>query len=478
MAGARDPKMVELLEIIGKLTARVDALEAENQRLQQENEALRSENDRLKKRIDELERKSKKYVAPYSREQPKAEPKPPGRHTGQGRFVSKQRPSREQVTRVVDVRLQNHCPCGGELRPFKTDFAFITALPAAPPQVTEYHLEVGRCEVCGRDVRATHPEVAADQRGASAHRLSAEVYCLAHSLHYDLGIPVRKVPEVLRLTTGLSISQSALTRDALRGTRKEGVLQQGYQQLRDDVQQQPYVHQDDTGWRVHGQPAWLQVFKTPQSVVYQIRTRHTHAQLQELVPATYTGTLCCDRFSTYDHVSLADVKQQKCLHHVIGSCKQALNVQLQQAGRGRAYPQKLLTDFHAALQLHQRFHEGYCTLLEYQRQGAVLTAQLETRLEQPCRSKENLRLQKGLVKHHQRGNLLRFLGDPSIEPTNNAAERALRPAVIARKVSQCSKTTAGSEAFAIFKSLTQTARLRGLDPFQTLLDHRRDQNTR
>jgi len=45
---------------------------------------------------------------------------------------------------------------------------------------------------------------------------------------------------------------------------------------------------------------------------------------------------------------------------------------------------------------------------------------------QPCRSKENLRLQKGLVKHHQRGNLLRFLGDPSIEPTNNAAKRALR----------------------------------------------------
>ncbi|WP_237724976.1 IS66 family transposase [Deinococcus alpinitundrae] len=261
-------------------------------------------------------------------------------------------------------------------------------------------------------------------------------------------------------------------------TRNASVLQRQYQQLRDDVQQQPYVHQDDTGWRIHGQPAWLQGFKTTQSVVYQIRTRHTHAQLQELVPNTYQGTLCCDRFSTYDPVSLSEVKQQKCLHHVIGSCKQALNVQLQQAGRGRAYPQKLLTDFHVALGLHQRFHLGYCTLLEYQRQGRELTAQIETRLDQPCRSKENLRLQKGLVKHHQRGNLLRFLDDPLIKPTNNAAERALRPAVIARKVSHCSKTTAGSEAFAIFKSLTQTARLRGLDPFQTLLDHRRDQNTR
>ncbi|WP_425387732.1 IS66 family transposase [Deinococcus peraridilitoris] len=65
-----------------------------------------------------------------------------------------------------------------------------------------------------------------------------------------------------------------------------------------------------------------------------------------------------------------------------------------------------------------------------------------------------------------------------MEPTNNAAERALRPAVIARKVSQCSKTTAGSQAFAIFKSLTQTARLLGLDPLQFLLDHPLSQNTR
>ena len=478
MAGERGLKTVEVPEVISTLTARVDALEVENGQLRQDNEQLRSQNDRLKKRIDELERKSKKYVAPFSRETPKADPKPPGRHTGQGLFVSKQRPTREQVTRVVDVKLQNRCECGGELRPFKTDFAFITALPAAPPQVTEYHLEVGRCEVCGRDVRARHPEVATDQRGASAHRLSDEVYCLAHSLHYDLGIPVRKVPEVLRLTTGLSVSQSALTRDALRVTRAGRVLQQEYQQLRDDVQKQPSVHQDDTGWRVHGQAAWLQVFKTAQSVVYQIRMRHTHAQLQELVPNTYQGTLCCDRFSTYDHGSLADVKQQKCLHHVISSCKQALVVQLQQAGRGRAYPPKLLAYFHVALGLHQRFHQGYCTLSEYQRQGAALTAQIETRLQQPCRSKENLRLQKSLVKHHQRGNLLRFLTDPSIEPTNNAAERALRPAVIARKVSQCSKTTAGSEAFAIFKSLTQTARLRGLTPFHTLLDHRKEQNTR
>ena len=85
---------------------------------------------------------------------------------------------------------------------------------------------------------------------------------------------------------------------------------------------------------------------------------------------------------------------------------------------------------------------------------------------------------RGIRKHHERGNLLRFLIDPQIAPTNNTAEQALRPAVIARKVSQCSKTIGGSEVFSIVKSVTQTPRLSALDPFQVLLDHRQQQNTR
>jgi len=57
--------------------------------------------------------------------------------------------------------------------------------------------------------------------------------------------------------------------------------------------------------------------------------------------------------------------------------------------------------------------------------------------------------------------LLRFLSPPYVEPTNNRAERLLRPAVIARKVSHCSKNQAGADAFATFASLAQTARKNG-----------------
>ena len=72
-------------------------------------------------------------------------------------------------------------------------------------------------------------------------------------------------------------------------------------------------------------------------------------------------------------------------------------------------------------------------------------------------------LQNELGWHDDRGNLLRFLDDPSIEPTNNRAERALRGAVIARKVSHCSKNAGGADAFSAFTSVIRTLARNGGD---------------
>jgi hypothetical protein len=58
--------------------------------------------------------------------------------------------------------------------------------------------------------------------------------------------------------------------------------------------------------------------------------------------------------------------------------------------------------------------------------------------ERALRDQDNQHLLKVLREYHQRGELLRFLE----EPTNNRVERALQPAVIARKVSSCSKNGA------------------------------------
>jgi hypothetical protein len=67
----------------------------------------------------------------------------------------------------------------------------------------------------------------------------------------------------------------------------------------------------------------------------------------------------------------------------------------------------------------------------------------------------------GIGKQNDKGRVFLFLEHPEVEPTNNCAERGLRPAVIARKVSQCSKNATGTRIYETMKSITATLVLRG-----------------
>ena len=147
--------------------------------------------------------------------------------------------------------------------------------------------------VCGHQVRGQHAEVAPDQYGATAHRFGERVMALAHALHDGLGLPVRRVPAVLRLLSGIRITQSAITQDALR--RLPGALGERYEQLRSSVAERPVVHTDDTGWRVGGEPAYLMAFETAEETVAQIRAQHRHDEVAEVIPPDYAGVMATDR---------------------------------------------------------------------------------------------------------------------------------------------------------------------------------------
>lgn len=98
-------------------------------------------------------------------------------------------------------------------------------------------------------------------------------------------------------------------------------------------------------------------------------------------------------------------------------------------------------------------------LKDYCSQAEALNEEL-TRLlrNRKLRDRDNQRLLNGAGAQQDRGRLLRFLSEDGVEPTNNRAERDLRPAVIARKVSHCSKNEKGARAFEAFTSVLQTIR--------------------
>jgi hypothetical protein len=314
---------------------------------------------------------------------------------------------------------------------------------------------------CGKRVWATHPEVPPDQRGATAHRLGARVLAFGHWLHDAVGVPVRQVPLVLRAVYRLAVTQGALTQDALRRTR--GKVGEAYASLREQIGQEPVVCTDDTGWKVGGAVAFLMGFFSLLISVFQIRPRHRNEEVREVIPGTYAGTLSTDRGRSYEAKELAQVQQQKCLRHIDRSLAEALDCRArgeQLVGRGRSFCLKLRRLLREAAALWEAYHAGTAADFEAERQRIAEAVTHHLR-ERKIRGDANRRLLSELGWHHRQGNLLRFLEDPRIEPTNNRAERGLRPAVIARKVSHCSKTWDGAKAHAAFMSVFCTLRQRG-----------------
>jgi transposase len=349
------------------------------------------------------------------------------------------------------------CPrCGGALVEERVDLASVTDLPERPmPQVRQYRVSVCRCQACGNAVRGQHPALAPDQYGATADRVGKRLLAAGHLLHHAAGVPLRKVPAILQLLTGASVTEGALVQDAQR--RVAGSVGAAYADLRAAVATAARVHTDDTGWRVGGTAAFLMAFESDDATVYQIRARHRNEEVREVIGDAFAGVLITDRGKSYDAADLANVAQQKCLAHLHRSISVVLETKW---ARGRSPGlglRRLLREAQALWQTQQT-----APVADY----AAQVATLETRLTalvapRPLPDPDNQRLLDQVRWHHERGNVLRFLSDPRLEPTNNRAERALRPAVIARKVSQCSKNQRGAECFAAFASVTRTIRQRG-----------------
>jgi len=259
------------------------------------------------------------------------------------------------------------------------------------------------------------------------------------------------LPAILRELTGIAVTQSALTQDALR--QAQGVVGRAYQQLRTGVAAAPAVYTDDTGWRIHGQTAHLMTFDTDQATVFQIRRRHRNQEVRELIPSDYAGVMVTDRGKSYDAEKLLNVRQQKCLDHLKENINEVLE---RKAGRARSFGLKLKSILQQARQLwrDQRASPTETFPAEVRRIEKELTHHLRPRF---LKDPDNQRLLDGIGLQHDRGRVLLFLHDPAIEPTNNRGERTLRPAVIVRKLSHGSKNERGAEAFASFTSVIQTA---------------------
>jgi transposase len=421
---------------------------------------------KLAKAEEELREKCR-AKAPFSKGARKADPKKPGRKTGQGIF--KRRP--EPVAAVGDDVVLHDAPLDLEGRlcpkcetPLQTKEEVVTKEDAAPEPkrvITRVTVERGWCPACGYQTRGQHPELGPHQSGANAHQIGPRVLALAFCQHYQHGLPLRKVPASIEQMTGIKLTQSTLTQTALKLCDEGGVMAGHYEDLRGEIAKSPVVNTDDTGWRVNAKLSHLMGFFTATTAYYQICDRHRAQEVLTVLTLAFCGLLGTDRFKSYEAELLDFIEMQKCLSHIL---KNISEVEKTKTGRAKSLCRDLKEHFRKTLALWRDHKEEKITRAEYDQRGKELEDELFYLLRpRSLTDKDNQRLLNGLWYQLERGRLTLFLHRPEIEPTNNSAERGLRPAVIARKVSHCSKNERGARAYATMKSILTTITLRTKD---------------
>ena len=257
----------------------------------------------------------------------------------------------------------------------------------------------------------------------------------------------RKIQEFLRDWLKLELSTATIERCIHEfGLASEPVVDR----LIEDVRAADVVHLDETPWYQMGALLWMWVAVTATTIVYRIGSRRKE-ELAALIGDAFLGWLVTDGYGAYrDHP-----RRQRCLAHLI---RKALALAEGYYGAGSGFGRELARDLRR--------------LIERVRDGAEAEAleRLTKRIKWNCQRnrheiEKKVRDLAGEILNDW-GAVIAFVADPNLPPTNNDAERALRHAVIARRISYGTRTNEGSRFYAAGLSVIDTCRKRGVEPWE------------
>ena len=450
-----------LMELICDQAEQLLALQQENQTLRQENQAWKGELEKVREelraqnaRVVELEAqlaaaqsKAARQAAPFRRPDKDKNPcprksGPPHGHPGS------RRPVPSTIHHHVEVPLPE-CPrCAGSLSDLQPIEQYVEELPPVQPVVTHLTTWQGYCAQCDCQVCSTHPLQVSSAVGAAGVFLGPRALALACDLNKDKGLSLRKTCAVLGEHFGLRLSSGGLSQALGRlGDKQEG----HYQDLVHEVRTAAVLHVDETSWWVGGPGWWLWDFTNQNTTVYVISHNRGRATLSATLGENFAGVLVSDCLAPYDDFN---EHQQKCYSHHFRAIQEATERHPQ---KGSGWFDSIVALLRTAmilcsLRVGSDPVAWTLVLVGLQRRAQELLSQPRT---EPAEQAVRLRLCK------QQDHLFEFLKHDGVDPTNNQAERQLRPAVIARKISCGNKTPKGARTFEILASLAATARQRG-----------------
>lgn len=439
-------QVLGLLDQLAKLQERVGRLEEQSRR-DSRNSSSPPSQDQPKTRAERRAEARKKAKEWSKREGEKRKQGAQPGHKGSGRKLLPE----DQMEEIL-----NHYPdaCGGCGREFTADEKApgerfgrhqIAELPPISVLYYEHRTHHLPCPGCGRHTAGKLPqEVAGSPFGIGVQ--AAVVTLTARNR-----VSRRDMPELAAELFGLGMSVGAVDAICQRAAQ---ALEQPHELLAEKVLSSPTVNVDETGWYTNAEARTMWTATTPEAAIFRIAENRHRDRLQELIGKDFKGIVGSDRWWAYDVIDIES--RQACWEHLkrdFFKHSEGLAEQQEFGTTGLALTKQLFKTWHS-FQEHQDRQRLIAEMKEIQ-------DELRKLLEHAARKSPRTR-------HHRRfaNNLLKlwpalwtFVTVEGVEPTNNAAERALRGPVIYRRLSHGTQSEDGERFIERALSVSVTCRL-------------------
>ncbi len=435
-------------------------LVAENQRLQEQVTHLQARVADLEARLNQHSSNSSK---PPSSDPPGAPPRratrtrgrqPGGQpdHVGASRDPAPD----DQITATILLRPERCPDCGLDLAACPLDPAapihhHVWDLPVIRPTVTDFQRHRITCPGCATPVRADlPPEV---PRGAFGPGVAAAIALL----HTDYRLSLREIPRLLGQFFHLPISVGATT----QLYHAVGAAAAAPYAAVEAVVRQRDANIDETSWPQGTLPLWLWTMVTAVATLFRIG-RRSRATLTAMVGPDFGGIITSDRLRVY--ASQPQERWQICWAHL----RREFVAFHERDGPVGDWAAPALIQIDLMFLLWHGVRAGTLSRAAFQASMSGIQTAFHALLIQgkdvPWEKARGF--SRDLANHEVA--LWTFVREDGIEPTNNAAERALRPAVLWRKGCFGTQTETGSQAVERLLTIRATCRQQGLDPLEYL----------
>jgi transposase len=337
----------------------------------------------------------------------------------------------DEVDEVVVIKPEQctHCqaPLAGEdPTPWRHQ---VIELPPIKPVVTEYQWHQLKCAACGEVSRAPWPKGVPS--GTYGPRVQATVALYTGSYRLSKRTTQQMMAEVF----GVPLSVGTISPLEQATTAAVAVP---VEEARRYVHEQAVAHLDETSWRQGGKRAWLWVAVTSVVTVFLVRMSRGGHVARELLGEEFSGILVTDRYSAYNWYPVR--WRQVCWAHLLRDFEAIRD----RGGCSEEIGDALLTQAHQMFTWWHRVRDGTLKRSSFRSAMTPLRREVERLLEagSRCGVPKTEGTCQNIVK--RREALWTFVQVEGVEPTNNTAERSIRPGVLWRKGSFGTQSAEGS----------------------------------